>query len=196
MLRTVPSCGRGDTIATRRTSSRSRMKSRAPLSHARRVLLPSRVPRGRRAANAAANDAYLKGRHHRFNFTRGSLQRSLGFLQEAVTLDPDFAFARCDIAWTYLTLTVSGMMPTKETVERMRGEASQALALETSLPEAHTAIALTAVSDTAGRPPHRIPACSCGQSRVSRRPISLRAVVSDGSWSIRRGGRARGAGAD
>ncbi len=111
------------------------------------VLLPSRVPRGRRAANAAANDAYLKGRHHRFNFTRGSLQRSLGFLQEAVTLDPDFALARCDIAWTYLTLTVSGVMPTKEAVERMRGEASQALALEASLPEAHTAIALTAVSE-------------------------------------------------
>jgi len=111
------------------------------------VLLPSQVRRGRRAANAAANDAYLKGRHHRFNFTRGSLQRSLEFLQDAVTLDPDFALARCDIAWTYLTLAVSGVMPTEQAVERMRGEARLALALETSLPEAHAALALTAVSE-------------------------------------------------
>jgi serine/threonine-protein kinase len=111
------------------------------------VLLPSRVHRGRRAANAAANDAYLKGRHHRFNFTRGSLQRSLEFLQEAVALDPDFALARCDIAWTYQTLAMASVMSTDEAAVRMRAEASVALALEPSLPEAHTAMALAAITE-------------------------------------------------
>jgi serine/threonine-protein kinase len=111
------------------------------------VLIPSSQQRGRRAATAAANDAYLKGRHHRFNFTSGSLLRSLEFLQEAVTLDPDFALARCDIAWTYLTLAVADVMPTDDAVSRMRREASLALALDPTLPEAHSALALAAASE-------------------------------------------------
>jgi serine/threonine-protein kinase len=111
------------------------------------TLLPSRAHGKRRPASAAANDAYLKGRHQRFNFTHDSLQRSLGFLQEAVTLDPDFALAHCDIAWTCLTLAVSGVMATNETVARMRREASLALALEPRLPEAHVAMALAAAAE-------------------------------------------------
>jgi eukaryotic-like serine/threonine-protein kinase len=121
--------------------------ARAIVSALEVALLPSRVQRGRRAVNAAANDAYLKGRHHRFNFTRGSLQRSLEFLQEAVALDPDFALARCDIAWTYQTLAMSSVMSTDEAASRMRAEASLALGLEATLPEAHTAMALAAISE-------------------------------------------------
>jgi serine/threonine-protein kinase len=111
------------------------------------ALLPSRSNVRRRPASAAANDAYLKGRHHRFNFTHDSLQRSMEFLQEAVTLDPDFALAHCDIAWTYLTLAVSGMMATDEAASRMRREASLALALEPGLPDPHAAMALAAVAE-------------------------------------------------
>jgi serine/threonine-protein kinase len=111
------------------------------------ALLPSRARDGRRPASAAANDAYLKGRHHRFTFTHDSLKRSLEFLQETVTLDPDFALARCDIAWTCLTLAVAGLMTTTEAVSRMRREASVALALEPRLPEAHVAMALAAVAE-------------------------------------------------
>ena len=111
------------------------------------ALFPSRAQGGRRPANAAANDAYLKGRHHRFTFTLDSLKRSLEFLQEAVTLDPDFALARCDIAWTCLTLAVSGVMATSEAVSRMRKEASLALALEPRLSDAHVAMALAAVAE-------------------------------------------------
>ena len=142
------------------------------------VLLPSRVHRGRRAANAAANDAYLKGRHHRFNFTHGSLQRSLEFLQEAVTLDPDFALARCDIAWTCLTLAVSGVMTTDDAVARMRREASLALAVEPRTArgayggrvDGRERVRLVRRRD-------RIPACPCGRSRVTGRTIPVRAVV-------------------
>jgi tetratricopeptide (TPR) repeat protein len=109
--------------------------------------LPSGASSGRRPASAAANDAYLKGRHQRFTFTHDSLSRSLQFLQEAVALDPDFALARCDIAWTCLTLAVSGVMATSEAVSRMRREASRALALEPRLAEAHVAMALAAVAE-------------------------------------------------
>jgi serine/threonine-protein kinase len=101
--------------------------------------------RERRPASAEAYDAYLKGRYHRFRFTHDSLRRSLEFLEQAVAFDPEFALARWDIAFTCITLSISGLMPTSEAVVRMRDEAKRALASEPSLPEAHAAMAMAAV---------------------------------------------------
>jgi serine/threonine-protein kinase len=108
------------------------------------TLLTAGARRGRRPRSAAAYEAYLKGRHHRFQFTQGSLKRSLELLEEAVSLDPEFALARWDIAFTCMTLSVAGVMAANEAVVRIRDEARHALAAAPDLPEAHAAMALAA----------------------------------------------------
>jgi eukaryotic-like serine/threonine-protein kinase len=118
--------------------------SRAIVAALEVTLLTAGSRRVRRPASAAAYDAYLKGRHYRFQFKHDSLRRSLELLEEAVALDPEFALARWEIAFTCLTLSVSGLMAPTEAAVRMRAEATRALALEPHMPEAHAAFALAA----------------------------------------------------
>ena len=91
--------------------------------------------------NLAAYDAFLKGEEI-FN-TGGSdapsLRKALGFYEQAVTLDPDFAQAWARIS-SAETLLYANSTPTPELAERARQAGEKAVALAPSRPDGYLAL--------------------------------------------------------
>jgi tetratricopeptide (TPR) repeat protein len=94
---------------------------------------PVRAP-----ANAAARDAYLRGRFYWFS---DSYEKSREFFQEAIQLDPSYAAAYTGLADSYTAATVSGESSSVETMTKAETAARKALELDDLLPEAHRSLA-------------------------------------------------------
>ena len=65
----------------------------------------------RYSGNAAAYEAYLKARHYWSMFTREGLERATKHFEEAITLDPNYAFAYAGIIDCYLRLATNYIPP-------------------------------------------------------------------------------------
>ena len=94
---------------------------------------PMRAP-----ANAAARDAYLRGRFYWFS---DGYQKSRQLFQEAIQLDPGYAAAYAGVADSYTAATVSGESSSAETMPKAETAAKKALELDDLLPEAHHSLA-------------------------------------------------------
>ncbi len=97
--------------------------------------------------NAEAYQLYLKGRSA-FN-KRGaeSLKRAIQYFEQATALDSRFAQAYVGLANTYNIISgYPGGLPSKEAFPKAKAAALKALELDSSLAEAHTALALVKVS--------------------------------------------------
>ena len=92
----------------------------------------------RAPANAAARDAYLRGRFYWFS---DSYEKSRELFQEAIKLDPSYAAAYAGLADGYTAATVSGESSSAETMPMAEAAARKALELDDLLPEAHHALA-------------------------------------------------------
>jgi serine/threonine-protein kinase len=99
-----------------------------------------------RAANFAAYEAYLKGRHHLYKFTPESLQRGRQHFEQAIALDPTFAPAHSGLGLYYFAMAGQGFMPEDEALTQLRLEAQRALSLDSALPEAHVLLGILASS--------------------------------------------------
>jgi serine/threonine protein kinase/tetratricopeptide (TPR) repeat protein len=91
--------------------------------------------------NLAAYDAFLKGEEV-WNSKGGdppSLRKALGFYEQAVALDPDFAQAWAKVSWTNSVL-YSNSTPTPALAERARQAAKKAVALASNRPEGYLAL--------------------------------------------------------
>jgi TolB-like protein/DNA-binding winged helix-turn-helix (wHTH) protein/Tfp pilus assembly protein PilF len=88
--------------------------------------------------NTAAHDAYLRGRFYWFS---GGYEKSRGFFQEAIQLDPVYAAAYSGLADSYTAAAVSGEINSVETMPRAEKAARRALQLDDLLPEAHNSLA-------------------------------------------------------
>ena len=106
-----------------------------------------------RAPNAAAAEAYLKGRHFFRQATGDGLEKALDCFEQATKSDPDHAPAYSGIAVT-LVWMASGWeaMPVREAMPRARAAAERALQLDPSLVEAH--VAMGAVATYSDWDPH------------------------------------------
>jgi TolB-like protein/DNA-binding winged helix-turn-helix (wHTH) protein/Tfp pilus assembly protein PilF len=93
---------------------------------------------GRAPANAAARDAYLRGRFYWFS---DSYEKGREFFQKAIQLDPGYAAAYSGLADSYTAATVSGEISSIETMPKAEAAAKKALELDDLLPEAHHAFA-------------------------------------------------------
>jgi eukaryotic-like serine/threonine-protein kinase len=97
--------------------------------------------------NAEAYQLYLKGRYA-FN-RRGSesLKRAIQYFEQAIALDRNYAQAYVGLANTYNVISgYPGGLPSKEAFPKAKAAALKALELDSSLAEAHTALALVKVS--------------------------------------------------
>ena len=92
-----------------------------------------------RAANHTAYERYLEARFHWNQRTDAGVRRSLELLDEALTLDPQYAPAHAAQSSVLVTLAIYGQRAPAEIMPKARAAADRALALSPSLAEALTA---------------------------------------------------------
>lgn len=88
-----------------------------------------------------AYQAYLKGRYHWNKRTDDGFKQAIGFFQEAIAKDPNYALAYTGLADCYTLRSDYGFLPSREGYELANGNAILALKYDDSLAEAHTSLA-------------------------------------------------------
>jgi serine/threonine protein kinase/TolB-like protein/predicted negative regulator of RcsB-dependent stress response len=94
--------------------------------------------------NTEAYQLYLKGRYHWSKRTPEGMRHAMGFFQQAIESDPNYALAYAGLADCYAIPAV-GMNTTvrpMDTFPRARAAAVKALELDPMLAEAHTSLAI------------------------------------------------------
>ena len=89
----------------------------------------------------AAYEAYLKGNFFRQKLNPADLQRSIGFFNESIDLDPSFAPAHASLARSYQFVGIFGLRHPSEVFGQVRSNAVKALELDPALPLAHITLA-------------------------------------------------------
>jgi TolB-like protein/Tfp pilus assembly protein PilF len=108
-------------------------------------LLPSATVGTRRySKSSAAYDAYLKGRFFWHRMTGEAIQRSIGYFNEALSLDPTFAPAYAGLADCFAQIGSIrvGQMKPLEALVKARTHLERALELDETLAEAHCTLGL------------------------------------------------------
>ena len=91
-----------------------------------------------RSVNSEAQDLYLQGLHFLYS---NDPKRAIGYLQQSVDSDPNFASAHAALAAGYNVMGESGWLPYDESFTRQKLEASKAIELDEALPEGHAQLA-------------------------------------------------------
>jgi tetratricopeptide (TPR) repeat protein len=97
--------------------------------------------------NLEAYELYLKGRTLLYR-RGGAIQRAVECFEEAVALDPDYALACAGLADSYTVLGYYGLARPEACMPRGIQAARRAVALDSSLAEAHTALAMASLMGT------------------------------------------------
>lgn len=84
---------------------------------------------------------YLKGRNAWNKRTAESLQQGIGYFQQAIDIDPNYAPAYAGLADCYNMLVVYGASQPKDGFPKAKEAAIKALEIDESLAEAHTSLA-------------------------------------------------------
>jgi TolB-like protein/DNA-binding winged helix-turn-helix (wHTH) protein/Flp pilus assembly protein TadD len=95
-----------------------------------------------RPVNPDAYDLYLKGRFYWNQNNRDAMKESVGYFQQAIAKDPDFALAYVGLANAYNKGTFWGAYSPQESRPKAKAAATKALALDPSLAEAHTILGM------------------------------------------------------
>ncbi len=95
---------------------------------------------GSHPVNPEAHEAYLKGRYYWNQFTEADVRKSLGFFQQAIEKDPNYALGYSGLA-DYYDVMYGGMsaLPRNEACSKAEPAALKAVELDDSLAETHTA---------------------------------------------------------
>ena len=91
--------------------------------------------------DTAAYQLYLKGRFYLSKRTGEAIERALGYFEEAVARDPNYALAFAGMADCYVLLPVHQVLTAEEAFIKLKAAAFQALQIDEQLAEAHTALA-------------------------------------------------------
>jgi TolB-like protein/Tfp pilus assembly protein PilF len=94
-----------------------------------------------RARDFEAFNLYLKGRHAATLRTQDGLTRSVQFHQAAIARDPKYALAYAGLSDAYTSLGTYGFLPRAEAYARAAAAATQAVAHDDTLAEAHVSLA-------------------------------------------------------
>jgi len=96
----------------------------------------------RYSASPEAYQLYLKGRFFWNKRNREGLLRAIDYFQQAIRVDPRYAVAYAGLADCYNLLDDWGKTPPRDSFPKARAAAEKALALDDSLAEAHTSLAM------------------------------------------------------
>jgi TolB-like protein/DNA-binding winged helix-turn-helix (wHTH) protein/Flp pilus assembly protein TadD len=91
--------------------------------------------------DAAAYEAYLKGRYFWNRRTEDGLRKAITYFQQSSSADPNYALAYDGLADCWLALGWYGYIPPREAFPRAKAHAIQALKLDDRSAEAHTTLA-------------------------------------------------------
>lgn len=108
-------------------------------------LFPSATVGSRRySRSSAAYDAYLKGRFFWHKMSTDTIQRSMEYFNEALSLDPGFAPAYAGLADCYAQMGSIrvGQMKPLEALAKARSHVERALEMDETLAEAHCTLGL------------------------------------------------------
>jgi serine/threonine-protein kinase len=92
--------------------------------------------RRRSTPSLPAYEAILRAHHYRFS--NADFARSLACLEEAIALDPEFAFAHSALGDHFLAMFTMQAMPARDAAPLARRHAQRALEIDPSLSEAHS----------------------------------------------------------
>jgi len=97
-----------------------------------------------RAVDPQVHESYLKGRYYFNQRTGDSLNRSVGYFQQAIATDPSYALAYCGLADAYALLGFRGGVPSKDALSQAKAAALKAIELDPTLGEPHASLAFIA----------------------------------------------------
>jgi len=92
-------------------------------------------------SNLEAYNLYLQGRYNYETRTEGGLQKAAELFQQAIALDSNYALAYSGLADSYAFLSAFGYAAPKEMFPRATTATLHALAIDSTLVEAHTSLA-------------------------------------------------------
>ncbi len=95
-------------------------------------------------ANPEAYELYLKGRFFSEKRTGADLGKSIGYYDQAIAKDPNYALAYVGLADSHLLLSAYGAISPKESYPPARAALKKALELDDSLAQAHASSGLLA----------------------------------------------------
>lgn len=95
--------------------------------------------------NVDAYDSFLRGRYLWNRRGAANLRRALAYFDESIARDPRFARAYAGLAITYAILPEYTDAAPRDALAKTRSAAARALAIDSTLAEAHTALGLAAV---------------------------------------------------
>ena len=95
--------------------------------------------------NAHAYELYLRGRFFLGQLKRASLMKAIGFLEDAVDQDPDYALAYAALAECYTRLPATSDVPSRDAFPKAKQAALRALEIDPQLVEARTILAWVAL---------------------------------------------------
>jgi tetratricopeptide (TPR) repeat protein len=96
--------------------------------------------RKRHTENAAAYQAYLKGRFYWNKRAEEGIKMGIEYFQQAIASDPGYALAYAGLADSYATLGYYSFLPPREAFERAKTAATKSLQFDDSLAEAHASL--------------------------------------------------------
>ena len=89
------------------------------------------------AQNLQAYEAYLEGRYHWNKRTEDALEKSVGYFERAIEIDPQYAHAYVGLADACVMLGTYGARPAREVMPRAHEAVARALTLDHKLAEAY-----------------------------------------------------------
>jgi TolB-like protein/Flp pilus assembly protein TadD len=95
----------------------------------------------RRPVAAEAVDAYLKGRYWASKRTADGIREGIGYHQQAIAADANYAFPYSGLADAYVLGITYNVLPPKEYFPKVRAAALRALELDDTLAEPHVLLA-------------------------------------------------------
>jgi len=98
-----------------------------------------------RPVDPEAHELYLRGRYYQEKRTQEGLKRAMGYFEQAIEKDPNYALGYAALAASYIQLEDFSVLPPKEALPKARAAATKALEVDDNLAEAHAALALVLI---------------------------------------------------
>ncbi len=93
--------------------------------------------------NPEAYQLYLRGRFHMFKLTPPEIQKGIGYFEQAIEIDPNYALAYAGISDAYRSLVLSSEISPSEVFAKSKAAARKAIEIDDTLSRGHTALAMT-----------------------------------------------------
>ncbi len=97
-------------------------------------------PAVRRTVDPAVIDLVLKGKYHADQLSQATLKQAIGYFEQAIAIDPNYAPAHGGLACVYRSSAFLGMPP-REMMPKLKLEAGKALKLDETLDSVHVCLA-------------------------------------------------------